>query len=76
MRRYVFGKAELVEYARVMGSFKKQYSDDYFELAVPFGEAFEFLVYCDRSQVCRKIVTYDCEDAESVLKEIDAAVEA
>ena len=73
LTRWVWSKEELSEVARELGSFKKRYTDDKFELIVTLPSGLELIYYCDRDKVCKKIVTYECEDAESILMEIPAA---
>ena len=61
-----------VEVAHGLGSFKKRYNDDYFELVKTLPSGLELVYYTDREKVCKKVVTYECEDAESILLNIVA----
>lgn len=70
LARWVWTKEELAETARKLGSFKKRYNDDKFELVVTMPSGLELIYYCDRDKVCKRTVTYECEDAESILAEL------
>jgi hypothetical protein len=71
IRLWLSNKTELPSVARQLGSFTKKFSDHYFELHRTFNEAFEIEVTIDREQVCKKIVTWDCPDDESLLKLVE-----
>ena len=74
LSRWIWSKEELFELAHKLGSFKKRYTDDKFELIVTLPSGLDLIYYCDRDKVCKKIVTYECEDAESILLEIPEPV--
>lgn len=71
LRLWVSDKSELSVVARHLGSFTKEFTDHYFELHKAFNEAFEIEVLIDRTQVCKKIVTWDCPDDESLLRLVE-----
>ena len=64
-------KDKLKEAARQLGSFTKEFSGNYFELRKFFGTDCEINVCIEREAVCKKIVTWDCPDDESLLKLIE-----
>lgn len=61
-------KEKLQEAARHLGTFEKRFDDHYFTLVRAMNEAVQIEVCIDRSAVCKKIVTWDCPDDESLLK--------
>ena len=67
----VWDKDALKEAARQLGSFEKKFSDLYFELHRKFTPEFEIQVTIGREEVCKKIVTWDCPDDESLLKLVE-----
>ena len=69
----VWNLEELRDIAKKIGSCSKRYSDDYFELVKTLPSGLELAYYCDREKVCKKVVTYECEDAESILMDISSA---
>ena len=72
IRLWLSDKTQLHDVARQLGSFEKIFSDHYFELHKSINEALEIKVTIDREKVCKKIVTWDCPDDESLLKLVAA----
>lgn len=64
-------KAELQTLARNLGSFTKHFNDDRFELHKKFSAQFAIEVHADRDTICKKTVTWDCPDDESLLKLVE-----
>lgn len=56
--------------AQHLGSFTKKFTDHYFELHKSFNANFEIVASLDREAVCKKIVTWECPDDESLLKSV------
>lgn len=61
--------------ARHLGSFTKEFTTHYFELHRRLNEAVSIEVLIDREQICKKIVTWDCPDDESLLKLVNTDAE-
>lgn len=76
LRLYVFArdaKPILKEAARLFGAFEKRFTNNYFELRRTINATVEIEVFTDRDAVCKKIVTWECSDDESLLKLIEQA---
>lgn len=73
--RRLWSLDDLRDTATQLGSFKKRYNDDYFELVVTLPSGLELVYYTDRERVCKKTVTYDCQDADSILLGISGGKE-
>ena len=72
LRMWTFGdKPKLQLAARHLGSFIKEFTPMYFQLLKPINEAVEIEVCIEREAVCKKIVTWDCPDDESLLKLVE-----
>ena len=65
-------KRELRNFARVLGSFTKTFSGDYVVLRHEFSASFALTLAIDRATVCKKTITWDCPDEESLLREIES----
>ena len=70
LSKWFWSKEDLFKIVPKLGSFIKRYTNDRFELVVTLPSGLELIYYCDRDKVCKKIVAYECEDAESVLIQI------
>ena len=71
-RLRVWDLEELRDIAKNIGSCAKRYSEDYFELVKTLPSGLELIYCCDRDKVCKRVVTYECEDAESILIDISS----
>ena len=58
---------KLGEVARKLGSFRKEFDEDYLHLKVDINEAVVIRVVANREAVCTKIVTWNCPD-EGLMK--------
>ena len=68
--KYFYSLDEFKAVARTLGSFRKEYNGDYFRIVVSMGPTIDIVFYCDRDKVCKRTVTYDCQDAESILLDL------
>ena len=64
-------KDKLKQAARHLGSCTKEFTATYFELHKPCGSKVEITVCIPRESICKKIVTWDCPDDESLLKLVE-----
>ena len=73
LRLWATDKPQLKEAARQLGSFEKEFTDYYLELLKSFNEAVLLEVVINRERVCKKIVTWDCPDDDSLLQLVEVA---
>jgi hypothetical protein len=66
-------KAKLKDIARLLGSFKKTFSGQWFELHKLINDAVMIQVVTDREMVCKRVVTWECPDDASLLKLVEGA---
>ena len=75
LRIFVWGgdKDRFREIARNLGSFTKKFTDHYIELHKTINGALDIEVNIDREAVCRKVISWMCDEDESLLKLVEDA---
>ena len=75
LRIFVWGpdKDKFREIARNLGNFTKKFTDHFVELHKPINAALDIEVFIDREAVCRKVISWMCDEEESLLKLVDDA---
>ena len=72
LRIFVWGdKVKFKEIARNLGSLEKKFSEHYFGLHKQINEALDIEVNIDREAVCKKVVIWECDDEEALLKLVE-----
>lgn len=70
---YDLERLKLAAAALPRRSFQKTYDDDHFNIVCQLTDLVQVVLYIDRDKVCKRKVTWDCQDAESVLLQMPSA---